>query len=187
MSRYEEAIMTVQQTGKSILIECNSEKNQESTRTILFHTKKKKLLGIENETIGITKIQSPDGRLFVEIFKRQVQELFTRDANGNIVLLEQDIIISPDFVSQVYWMRRDGKPDDEIREVLHKLKNGEDFEYVKPVDNSLKEVSKESYTEINIEKLLSQQNQENESWKAEEKDVRKSEKELMKEMFCEGE
>lgn len=117
MSDKELAIRKVVLTDKSTLLHCTDKKNQESTRVILYHLKRKMLNKTEAETIGITKF-SYNGELFIKLFKRPIQKLYELDENGVPVLVEVDPMEDKDLQRQIMLMRKDGVDEKEIQEVI---------------------------------------------------------------------
>ncbi|MCP3924849.1 MAG: hypothetical protein GY714_19905 [Desulfobacterales bacterium] len=137
MSDKELAIRKVVLTNKPTLLLCSDKKNQESTRVILYHLKRKMLSKGEAETIGITKF-SHEGVLFIKIFKRPTQTLYELDENGIPVLSEIPPEEDKDLQRQIMLMRKDGVEEEEIQKVIDEAK-GEKSPSPNPPEDSADE------------------------------------------------
>jgi len=124
MSDKELAIKKVMALGKPTLIHCANEKNQESTRVILYHLKKKMLSKGEAEVLGITKFEY-EGELFIKVFKRPIQRLYELNEDGVPVLIDAKPEDDVDLQRQLKLMRRDGRSQEEMQEVVNDWRAGE--------------------------------------------------------------
>jgi hypothetical protein len=129
MSKTEDAINQITLLGKKeVYLACMDEKNQESTRTILYHLKKKMLDKAEAEVIGITKYNSPDGQLFVKVYKRPALELYELNENGEMVLIKMRKEDDPELKRIIELMRKDKKTEKEIQEIIDEYDLDEEVE-----------------------------------------------------------
>lgn len=122
MSQTVDAINRIAMLGKDkVFIQCENEKNQESTRTIMYHLKKKMLAKSEAELIGITKV-SRNGKLFVKVYKRPSLDLYEEDGNGELVLIKLKKEEIPELKRIVKLMREEGRDEAEIQKYIDEYK-----------------------------------------------------------------
>ena len=127
MSDKELAIKKVMAIGKPTLIHCSDAKNQESTRVILYHLKRKMLSKGEAEILGITKFEY-EGELFIKVFKRSIQRLYELNENGVPVLMDAKPEDDVDLQRQLRLMRKDGRSQEEMQEVVNTWGEGKEEE-----------------------------------------------------------
>ena len=149
MSLLEDAMNKVLFAENPVLIKCSDKKNQESTRIMLYHLKKRvSLANKQAEAIGITKLSTPENELFVKLFKRPKRELYEYDKDGNIVLMKIDPLDDPELQQIIELMRKDSKDEKEIQETINTWNDPEP----EPKEESKSEILDTSRSNRNLEK-----------------------------------
>jgi len=141
-------------------IPCKDKSVQESVR-VMTYTARGKLAREYKDTIAVTKIEE-DGMLFVKVYKRAFVETWIRDKVTGKLVPSREKILSPEEVKEQEYKLN----------ALYEKKEKEVSAVVETIDLKSHLVSPELYKE-----------EEPESWAAKEVNVRKSEKDLMKEMM----
>lgn len=110
--------------GITILIPCQDERVQESIRSTAFYQRKRMPLTLSDK-IGIARY-SHEGKLFVRIYPREVEELFTVGPDGEPIPLDREAISQVEMQRIMELMRRDGKSEEEIAEAIKEMENDRD-------------------------------------------------------------
>jgi len=107
---------------KEVFIPCSDKSQQESTRTQAFAVRLK-LLGNHRDEVGVKKYEQPDGKLFIEIYKREKQVLYERsDETGGLVPIVTDASADPELQKVISVMRLDGLSEEVIQAFVEGLK-----------------------------------------------------------------
>ena len=155
MSTIDDAIQRVIKTGKPGFILCKNQSNQESVRVMAFHAKNKlgkKGWKDEKDYIGITKIESSDGSLFVKVYKKITTELYILDEEtGKIIPIKTTIEDDKDWLRQLELMQKDGLNEEEIQKIKANWKKEEKEELSN--EEELVEFAEDKDKELNADKL----------------------------------
>ena len=111
MSLFEDSLKSVVFEDKEVYVPCASPTQQESTRVMFYHLKKKMVSKHLHETIGISKAEV-NGKLFVKLYKRPIGEVFEM-RNGELVPLKF-ASIDPEIERMKNLMRKDGMSEEDI-------------------------------------------------------------------------
>ncbi len=121
MPTNEDALKKAVNTSEIVLLKCSDKQNQDSVRTTLYRLRKKMYAPEIAQTIGISKFTYLD-QLFIKVYPRKVQELYTLNAQGIPTLLENLPEDDPELQRQIKLMREDGVEEEEIEDLIENWK-----------------------------------------------------------------
>ena len=120
MSIIEDALdQVIKGTVKEAFIPCTDKANQESIRVMSFN-RKRKLPTMLKDSITISKYSSPNGKLFVKVYKKSTSTFMVLNSDGEMVPYKTpfDPESNPALQRQLKLMKEDGASKEELDKVI---------------------------------------------------------------------